>query len=379
MITADTGYILGDNNSTFQTTNKGDTWNPYGTGFSNNYFDITFNGKTGYIAGGNGRVYRTDNFGRSWREQIICEQSILSVHIFDSLHICTLSGILVGETYLTTNGGENWAKTSNILGSPANMSFLDDTTGLITGYDVLFRSNDAGRIWNSLSPIVSGGDFWITLINRDFGFSVGKNAELVRLSDNFSKSEQKVINEDLNDIEFFDDKTGLLRGDFLYKTTDKGKTWKKVLSLNQAIALHYPNLGFRLDAIKVLSSSEALAAVQGPMYEILVFKTENQGKTWSRITVGQDNSTEYQKVNAILAVSEDSLYIINKHGLVFFSDNGGEFFDELSQVGENIFRAILDKRGNIWAMGQSLWKSTDGGRSFEVSWQWAKPTDLKFF
>jgi len=113
------GYCAGDNGELYYTTNAGTSWtSQLSWGASNNDIeDITFiDNNTGYVSGQLGRVVKTTN--RSiWDSTGITHPTTAYVYEMKWLNATTgFAGSTNGCIYSTSNGGANWALSTDTTG-----------------------------------------------------------------------------------------------------------------------------------------------------------------------------------------------------------------------------------------------------------------------
>ncbi|MBS1494243.1 MAG: T9SS type A sorting domain-containing protein [Bacteroidetes bacterium] len=172
-----TGFACTDGSSTdncyiLKTTNGGDNWNIV---FIRTYkfTKIGFIDKnTGYVSSNNDTLYKTTNGGNSWITIQLPE--IYSNDMFvlnkDTLWLVD-DNPTFGGAFLTTNGGVNWQRKYNVVGSgnPSKVYMINYNTGFIT-YSTspsahIIRTTNAGNNWFDIPN--SGGFtqmyFWDTL------------------------------------------------------------------------------------------------------------------------------------------------------------------------------------------------------------------------
>jgi photosystem II stability/assembly factor-like uncharacterized protein len=177
----------------------------------------------------------------------------------------------------------------------------------------------------------------------------------------------------------------------VFKTTDGGKSWKKILYLNE-----------RTGAIDLLMSEQSPDTLYAAMYECQripgllydggtnsrVFKTTDGGATWQQLkggfpegTLGRIGLALYQKNPKIVYALVDNRNSVEggatnrlKGGEEYRSDDGGGTWAKVSPNGTDLSRksgyAFNQTRVNpgnpdeIFITGETLAKSSDGGKSW---------------
>ncbi len=295
------------------------------------------------------------------------------------------TGLASGGLFKTTDGGKSWLPVFDkqaylaigaIALDPSNPEIVYVGTGdpNVTGYpfigDGLYRSTNGGKDWEYLGlreariisrVIVDPTDpktIWVATMGLPF----------VRTPD---------------------------RG--VYKSTDAGKTWKKVLFVTEqtgitdmALDPNNPKQLFAASWDRIRNNRESL--LTGPNAK--VFRSSDRGETWKPLSGGLPELPSLGRI--ALAVSENTpgrvfaRYLGPDNELlnIFRSDNGGEQWTPIVDFstsnltasgffgGSNFgwyFGTIAVNPVNdqeIFVLGVELWRSGDGGKS----WVLAAPT-----
>jgi photosystem II stability/assembly factor-like uncharacterized protein len=278
-----------------------------------------------------------------------------------------------GGVWKTTNGGVVWTpifdqvETSSIGAVAVAISQPDvvyvgtgDVSmvgGSVNRGDGVYKTTDAGKTWShiGLEDTEHIGNMWVDPNNPDV-------VVVAALGRTYSKSEQRGV----------------------FKTTDGGKTWKKVLYKDDitgavdvvfapgnskigyaALMEHYTRPGSR-------TAIESTGAAG-------VYKTSDGGDTWMQLTeglpggrlgrIGLATSKDGQKVFAIVAGGGGRG--AGGAGGLYRSDDGGAHFTRSTQdsriQGSGYFsRVFLDPNNSdvVYVAQTSLYKSEDGGHTF---------------
>jgi photosystem II stability/assembly factor-like uncharacterized protein len=190
-----------------------------------------------------------------------------------------------------------------------------------------------------------------------------------------------------------------MMGDGIYKSTDAGETWTSMGLVETGrigtIVIHPTNPDIVMAC--------ALGRATGPQQERGVYRTENGGKTWQRVLFVDQNTgcsglqISQQNPNVVLAGTweiELQTHVLHSGGMgsgIYLSNDGGRTFTKLTHAGlprspyGKTDVAIAPSNGNrMYALIQtgadgvkglkseaqgSLWRSDDGGKSWSnVSW-----------
>lgn len=139
------------------------------------------------------------------------------------------------------------------------------------------------------------------------------------------------------------------KNDGLFRSDDEGDSWTRVTSK------------------AMVHTVEALTTFETTLYASTygggVFRSEDQGDSW---TIVNDGLTDWT-VSALLAVSEDIVFVGTQEGGVFRTMNGGNSWTEANTGLTNISVTELEVLGGtIYAgIGHRLVYSVDGGESWQ--------------
>lgn len=304
------GFSVGDGGEIFKTTDAGVSWKPVSSGTYANIFSVFFLNSIKGFAVSNSGLLRTTNGGSFW-ERINLSNEWIQTVFFVSNIIGYTGGYTYGNSgynfYRTSDGGESWNITSTLTNKPIySIHFVNTDTGYIgSSYEVL-KTTNSGLTWSIVYDGTSGTNHFfekIFFLNNDTGFVLGQNG-MIKTTNGGSTWTNVVLenNYSLNDISFYDNKTGFLSGTYLYKTTDSGNSWVKLT-----------NSATYFSSIHILDSSTVFFTGSG------VYKTINGGITINEIC---DFSTS---LNDVYYTNNDTGYVVGNSGLIYKTVNGGCF------------------------------------------------------
>ncbi|MDR9855246.1 YCF48-related protein [Paenibacillus sp. VCA1] len=318
--------------------------------------------RIGYVVGtvggdaGKLAVLKTTDGARTWRKQLELtgENSPLSSLGIDFKDerigwlLTNEEGMLSGELYRTTDGGEHWAKMSA------------QRTGRPTPTDIRLADADTGVM--SLHPgagPIEGG-IWIT---HDGGKSFASVAP------NHAVAVNQVQMLSPKDIWAAAD--GVNESGFLLHSADGGKTWKQT----------YPAVR-PIGDVSMIDSSLGYAVGTLPDNNV-VLQTVDGGASWN--ILGRVDG--YLRLENVSFINKKEGYVVAfrehepHHVLLKTSDEGkswtpveGPSLQDLSGVSDiSFFRFYDQKQGVLVASSQekNVWRTSDGGET----WKQAKPLE----
>lgn len=277
-----------------------------------------------YAGAGSGNLWKSVDNGKTWKP-IFEQESTFSIAV---VTVCDKDPNLV------------WVGT----GEPhmARSSFAG--TGV-------FKSTDAGQTWQHMG-LTDTHHIGRVLIDP-------KDSDIVYVA---ALGHQYTYNEE--------------RG--VFKTTDGGKTWEKILYLSEKIGVVEvamdPSDNKTLYAIAWERDRKAWHnKTAGPGSGL--YKTTDAGKTWRRITKGLPSGERAGRMGIAIAPSNPKvLYIIADYqgGKVYRSDDKGESWRRTQDgnvptgIGYDfcLIRVCPDNENEVFVPGFNLIYSCDGGKTF---------------
>jgi len=273
-INSDTGWIITKDKEILKTTDGGDTWTVINTFPVNLSF-------------------------RHWKIEFVDESLgfLVPNHLTDTI-------------YRTRDGGINWSPRTLESGSYLGyMDFVDKDVGYILNIDgLIFKTIDSGNNWRMIkTPSKKQGP--LQFITRELGyFGIGFNTGLVKTIDGGESFEQIEVTHDFTNsgkisapFFFINKDTGWLAAyvapdtdnvsnQLLYKTENKGATWKEVAS-NDTLAMR--TIFFLDENIGWLVGQDG------------TYKTMNGGVTWTE-EFSSSNNAKIKPDNSKLKMFNES-------------------------------------------------------------------------
>jgi len=291
-----------------------------------------------YIGVNNGGVWKTTDYGRTW------------VPIFDDQQTGSVGDVIVSPS------------NPNVIyvGSGEGLQRPDLSVG-----DGIYKSTDAGKTWTNLArpddPVGRGL----------------KDAQQIGGLDIDPKNENRVFVAALGHPYGPNEERGV------YRTTDGGKTWEKVLYKDE-------NTGAIQVTIDPNNSNIVFADMwagrQGPWEngawngkESGLFKSTDGGTTWRKITKGLPTTEQgLGRIGFCIAPSDSKrMYATvdaGREGGIFRSDDAGESWTRIQTDNRYWGRAsdfaevkVDPKNADIvYSANIVTWKSIDGGKTFSA-------------
>ncbi|MBI2957411.1 MAG: hypothetical protein HYY32_01080 [Chloroflexi bacterium] len=418
---ADTIYVSDSNAGVHKSTDGGMTWRPMNAGITARagpagdsipIFSLTVdprNPDTIWVGTQGMRgVYKSADGARTWAkmDKGIEDQPVMEIRSFtvdprDS-DIVYLGGnyspdpqkqlVVRGFIYKTTDGGKSWTKILDaaalvrwIIVDPTKTNVIYASTGLFDRLAVrpegVLKSTDGGRTWRNINNGMSNYAAVSGLVMHP--------------------NDPQVLYAFTGKWPPFHDSPDDLRG-AIYKTTDSGENWRKLLETSSAITTGYvnpalPDTVYATPHIDFLRSTDAgenwtrsrggppndspggpvaIAVHPDKPHDIFidayaggVFKSADRGATWQDASKGYSGAVVY---DIVLPRSDDPAYVMAAtHNGIYTSKDGGSSWEAHNnpRAGSTPFSiAVNPTNPNEVLLGDRInWairKSTDGGEKF---------------
>jgi photosystem II stability/assembly factor-like uncharacterized protein len=230
-----------------------------------------------------------------------------------------------GTILMSNNGGQNWRQlNSHTSANLVSISAIDKDTIYVCGQDL------------SVLKTIDGGNNWIILREGSYG---GRNTS-------------KVF--------FVNSSLGFLLGDGmeeLFKTTDSGKTWIKLL------------VDYNFQGVTSLFFTSADIGY-ATLWSNDMLKTSNGGLTWETITVPQVGP-----FNAIDFTNDSTAYLVGFSGEILKTTDAGLNWEiqnnpEIVISNSNLVSVdFIDDNSGFVVGERDILKTTNGGKQWEMSFQ----------
>ncbi|MEO8727239.1 MAG: hypothetical protein ABI383_14080 [Acidobacteriaceae bacterium] len=285
-----------------------------------------------------------------------------------------------GGLWKTTDGGmiwnpifdqENVASIGSVAAAPSDRNILYVGTGDVSNVggsvnqgEGMYKSTDAGKTWQHIGLEDSRhiGALWVDPKDPNIVFAAA-------LGHTFAPNPE--------------------RG--LFKTTDGGKSWRKVLykddvtgAIDVTFAADDPKIGFATLWGHYIKADNPRAMIDN-LNGAGIYKTTDAGETWTEVKASGLPTEKLGRIGVAVAPDGKRVFAIiaapKQAGGLFRSDDGGTTWqrsttDERIQGSGYFGKVFLDPRNpDILYLAQtSMYRSTDGARTF-VSYKGAPGGD----
>jgi len=288
-----------------------------------------------YVGAGAGNIWKTLNNGTTWEP------------IFENESTFAIGSIAIAQT----NPDIVWVGTGELLMARSSYAGMG-----------VFKTTDAGKTWQNMGLCDTHHIGKVLIDPQDANI-----VYVAAIGHNYTYNQQ--------------------RG--LFKTTDGGKTWQKILYISEKVAV--------IDVVMDLSDNNTLYAAawerdrkawnniaSGPGSGI--YKTTDAGKTWNKLTDGLPDGPHIGRSGIAIAPSNPNVvYVLLENqtplpesdksigGEIYRSDDKGTTWRKANEkrletaidYGFCIVRVSPDNKNEIYILGTKLLHSTDSGATCE--------------
>ena len=278
-------------------------------------------------------------------------------------------GTAGGGAWKTVDGGMVWFPISDdvhvasigaLAVAPSDPKIIYMGTGDVSNVggsvnygNGIYRSIDEGKTWQhiGLDGTEKIGAIWIDPHNADVVIAAA-------LGQTFAKSEQRA----------------------LFKTTDAGKSWRKVLykddvsgAIDVAFDTGNPQTGFAALWMHYTPAGDARAQIDNNSGGS-IWKTTDGGETWKPVGESGLPTEKMGRIGVAVAPGGERVYAIvsaRRQAGLYRSDDGGTNWQKITSdprvQGNGYFsKVFLDPHNPdvVYVAQTSLYRSTDGGKNF---------------
>ncbi len=277
-------------------------------------------------------------------------------------------GACAGGVWKTVDGGTYWENVSDgffntaavgaiaVSESDPNVVYAGTGESCIRGNvshgDGVYRSTDGGKTWSHLGLEDTRHIARVRIHPKD-----ADTAYVAALGHAFGPNEQRGV----------------------FRTTDGGKTWEKVLYRSEnagAIDLSMDPNNPRILYASIWQARREPWKLTSGGPESGIFKSNDGGDSWTEITenAGLPEGLKGRIGVAISPAKPERVWALveAEKGGLFRSENGGEKWERVSEdrslqqrpwYYSHVFADPQDAN-TVWVLNTKAWKSTDGGSSF---------------
>ncbi len=344
----------------YRSTDLGDSWTPINTRLpyepGEGFYGIVFAKKGNTLYAGSGGLYTSTDNGDTWHH-VPTLQTRLSVNgvviIGDRIYISTYEDGI----WYSDDDGDSWIPANDGLGRPTIRVFSRIRTTLVVGTENgAFRKKANEDAWAPINAGFVEKPMDMEPINSA---RVASGAEPLRRQD-FPSGLRVDAFTAMENLLYI----GILTGgdDGLFRSDDEGDYWTRITTKEMT------------HTVEALTTSGTVlyASTTGGG----VFRSKDKGDSWTTVNNGLTDHT----VSALLAVSEDTVFVGTWDGGIFRTTDGGKSWVEanmglmgtsvkaLEVVGKTIYAGTSDR----------LFYSADGGASWQPIKSTSLPTEYTF-
>lgn len=301
-------YIV-SKNEVFDSTDKGETWNPLSPRPS------------GYAIG----LIITDE------TQVSNSQRNVSMYL-----VLRDKGI-----FRSTDSGKQWKHLDN--GLKNKRIYVVDTienTVFAGTNDGVYRLNS--DIWEQLSLDTSNAVHDLAVMGNNLYVVTGPDSFVFGLPNTEEKSTVQIVTRDT---------TRLWK---IFYTTDLGGSWTEITPKSKSTAMMTPR------SVKILVAGEILLALDG----IRSFRSNDGGQTWTDL--GLDSNSVKQNIFPAVAVDENTFYRAGEFGIYRTTDTGNSWHPFMDGIVGTKIRDLTAFNDGFYAYtGSEIVQSIDGGETWK--------------
>lgn len=269
----DTVFVIADQGVFIKTYDGGSTWTTENTGFSEQFYDISFlDPETGFCVGQNGRIIKTIDGGMNWTLSASgVTKNLFSICIkaADEIWAVGDSGLILNST----DYGVTW-NANSLIDKRLNSIGFKGNTGIIAGNDgTILKSINSGANWIIENPTTTK-DLFSLCITPNYAYALSGwvtdesdyylyNAEEIVKTEDFLtwRTATPLPSPGASNMSFVNDTVGFnlasyctTNGDcriLIFKTSDSADSWNASLDRSPPAwpGINYSDFSFVNDTI----------------------------------------------------------------------------------------------------------------------------------
>ena len=308
-----------------------------------------FNESEAIITGSSGHTALTSDAWINYHKQELNPYNSISGFSFIEDHSGIGSGY--GNSLRTYNGGQNWKRVNDRF---IGISFFDPMNGWIVQEHLnkdFMHTNDGGYSWTEVDAGNQGYLLLMDFISDEIGFAITSQGELLKTFN--AGLTWELINTPYSDIhfselQFLDENLGYLCGhpNLVFKTLNGGLDWEEYI----------------VESLAYISGADFISASEG-------WLADNQGflaHTTDGCATWETTFLTASTIRDVDFVDESLGYAISAQGIAHRTTNGGETWEDLSiDLNSPEIISFYDHLYGWITDNKNLYETKDGGDTWQ--------------
>lgn len=356
-----------------RTTDGGSTWNPVNVPVGGSLRHAAGIGNNVWAVGENGSLIRSKDFGNTWTLIDGMPKATLYGIQFSSANTVYAAGS-DGLIAKSTDAGKTWKSKFITNGSVASriqdLFFVNEKVGYTAhSYRRAMKTTDGGESWTEIIPDTTSSTAYcmaVYFLNENLGFVAGRNAsktDFIYKTTDGGKSwdvKSNVFQANLRAIAFANANNGAVVGEALSAgyTTDGGATWKPSTFVN-------PPAGSSGKIIKkIVFTSPTNAVAVG---DAIILNSSDAGATWNFVTPSGliENLEGLVFQDALKGWAVGTKITSPKRNRVYQTTDGGKTWSDIADT--NVIKYDYTLYGTAKDANNNLWICANNGTIFTNS------------
>jgi photosystem II stability/assembly factor-like uncharacterized protein len=313
---------------------------------SSSYYDnvIKFkNDSMGFFMGNNSIILKSVDAGETWNSMDIKTQiNAKDFQFIDDSVIYAVGDYYVGagqhmmsKIIKSIDNGDTWDSIYSIDRKQLNsIWFFNNDSGIVAGFDGIYRTRDSGNSWDTVWSIIQFGYKYGTLEEISFpvpqiGYAIGEGRTHLNTSHLFDHFLLKTYNSGLTwdtiktfpyhltAIQFINRDTGFIGTESnpttILKTIDGGNTWSVIHVTAEYFSYSVNSIHFISDMKGYATGAPSAMIPEGPTF-FFISETMNGGDSWETYdTIGIP-------LNSIFFINDTVGFVSGAYNLIMKSN-----------------------------------------------------------